>query len=146
MKSFKFRLDGLLNYRESVEDMLKKEFSSIQTQLEKEEKKLSEFIKFYMGEIERLLKKDKFSSSEIGLYRTYFARIKEIMKERRLVVKRFQEMHQEKQKELLYARKERKVLDLMKEKNIKEHTKLEIKDEQTLLDEFNSNRFHKSAL
>ncbi len=141
--NYKFNLESVLNYRGQLKDMLKKEFSALQETLTTEEVRLSEFGSFYDSKAAEMLGKDEIKASELEVYRNYLQLIKEKMLDTRKTIEMIQEKLDMKRTELAAASREKKVLEAVREKGLKEHLREEAKIEQTVSDEFNVNKFGK---
>ena len=141
--NYKFKLESVLNYRGQLEEMLKKEFSSLQETLSIEEARLSELGGFYDSRAEEMLGKDEIKASELDVYRGYLKLIKEKMAETRETIEGIQRKIDTKRGELMAASREKKVLEAVKEKGLKEHVRGEARIEQAVSDEFNINKFGK---
>ncbi|MBI5327259.1 MAG: flagellar export protein FliJ [Deltaproteobacteria bacterium] len=141
MKTFKFKFETLLDFRKNMEDLLKREFSFAKDELNKKEKELEELMYSYINEIEGMLEKGEITSAEMDACRNYIESLKESVDKKRKTIGLIRAAVQEKQNELLTARKHRKVMDFLKDKEIKGHKMLEGKEEQFFIDEYNSNTF-----
>lgn len=146
MRRFNFRLDSLLNLRERIEELLKSEFSNIQAQLKKEEMRLESLVNLYREKIEGLIEKGELTPSEIEINKSYLFNLKEDMEESKRMLELLRRRSEDKKDELLAARKDKKVLEVIKDKLFKEYLKGDAKEEQALIDEFNSNKAKKEAL
>ncbi len=143
VNGFKFRLENVLNLKENIEELIKRELSMIRDDLGEVEGRLDALLSRYRGEMDTLLVRGDISPAELSLYKSYLSRIRKELEIGRGEVERMYQASEEKREELLNARKERKKLEVMKEKGYKEYVKKVLKTEQMLLDEFNSNKFKK---
>ncbi|MBI5599106.1 MAG: flagellar export protein FliJ [Deltaproteobacteria bacterium] len=145
MKTYRFKLESVLNFREKMEELLKKEFSAIRGELKKEEERLEAIVDLYKGEIDELLEKGELTAGELGLYRDYMARLKDDIEEGKRVVELFEKKAEGKKEELLEAKKNKKTLDVLKGKGLKRYMEAETRNEQASLDEYNSNNSRKGV-
>jgi flagellar FliJ protein len=141
--NYKFKLESVLNYRGQLEEMLKKEFSDLQASLSMEETRLTELGGFYETRAGEMLSKDEIQAGELQTYRGYLDLVKEKMGEAREAIELIQGKIDKKRDELMSAAREKKVLEAVKDKGLKDHLKGEAKAEQAINDEFNVNKFAK---
>ncbi len=140
MKAFSFRLESILNLRTSMESILKKELSVIEDELVREEEKLDSLIESYTNGVSELMRSEEFTPSKVDVTRDYLLMLKSYMEEVSQSIKEIRKRSEEKKDELIEASKDRKALDLLKEKRFKEYIKEMLRYEETLIDEYNSGR------
>ncbi|MEE9542174.1 MAG: flagellar export protein FliJ [Thermodesulfobacteriota bacterium] len=141
--NYKFKLESILNYRGQLEEMLKKEFSTLQESLLMEETRLVELEEFYGARASEMLSKDEITPAELEVYRGYLTLIKEKIIDARNTLEIIEQKIDKKRDQLMEASKEKKVMEAVKDKGLKEHIRAEAKSEQVVSDEFNVNKFGK---
>ena len=143
MKNYKFKHESVLNYRAQLEDTLKREFLVLQRTLTSEEARLAGFINIHEKKSAEMVAKDLQSPEDIDHCRGYLKFLKVQMAECRESIESAQEEITKKREELMNAAKDRKVLEVIKDKGLINHIKAEAKVEQSINDEFNINKFSK---
>jgi len=143
MKKFRFSLDSLHKYRESLEDISMREFStglkafmdkeSAVLNLREERRRLSE-------EIDQL-RESGDKRLELALYVTYIKDLKELVTEREGELKTLKKELEERRKALILVMKDRKVLDAMKEKSLEKHRADSTRMEQKVMDDIAGTMF-----
>lgn len=141
--NYKFKLESVLNYRGQLEEMFKKEFSTLQDLLRTEEARFSELGGFYDSRADEMLAMEEITPAELEVYRGYLTLIREKMADARETIEGIEQKIDKKRDELLRASRDKKVMEAVKKKGLKEHIKAEAKSEQALSDEFNVNKFGK---
>ncbi|MBI5683226.1 MAG: flagellar export protein FliJ [Deltaproteobacteria bacterium] len=144
MKAFKFKLESILDFRKGMEDLLKKNLASAKENLNIKENELNSVINDYLEDVKELLEKGELTPSDMAVFSTHLNYLKEDIENGEKEVESFRKTVSERRDEVMGARKERMILDFLKEKNYKEHKRLGSKEEQSVIDEFNSNNFKKA--
>ncbi|MFQ5427398.1 MAG: flagellar export protein FliJ [Thermodesulfobacteriota bacterium] len=143
MKKFKFNLDSLHRYRSSIEEVSMKEFSSeLRSFHEKRQGvlRLREERERLATEIDHI-KESGDSRLELALYATYIADLKEYIKEKEALLEACKKELEIKRLALIEVMKERKVLDVMKDKSFEEFNRQSKRIEQKILDDIGGARF-----
>ena len=141
---YRFSLETVLTHRKHIEDTLLKAFLDAKKDLHIEKKKLAFFDRVAREILQELKEREKMgtSISQIALYHGY---IQEIGVKRELQAQRIAEATnrlREKYDALVEAMKNRKILNKLKEKELKIYIKEMQKEEQNLTDEIAVNRFN----
>ncbi len=145
MKRFQFKLEPLLEYRKRLEDIVNKEFHEATMRLDEEERKLldlKETYNRYSEEIDRL-KEEGTTGDEINLHYSYLSHVKDYIKEQENIIRRFKEELEDKRKRLIEATRNRKVVEIMKERSLKSYMTIARRLEQKQMDEIAGVRFCK---
>jgi flagellar FliJ protein len=136
MKKFKFNLQRVLDYRQTLEDRLLGELGAIQAELEREHTKLANLT----------CQRDSFRSSmtkqltggsadEIKEAYAYLTQLSRQVVLQEVCVYHVEARKDRKLAEVVEASKERKVLERLKEHKVSEHRKESERQEQKSLDE-----------
>ncbi|MBI5234553.1 MAG: flagellar export protein FliJ [Deltaproteobacteria bacterium] len=141
MKDHKFKLDRVLEYKTSLEGLLKKEYMALKGKAEAEEEKLRKEMKDYEAHVQGLVEKGEITARELSVYNSRMDGLKVRLKKGCALVDDAKKETEKKREELVEASKGRKTLDALKNKDIVRHIRSEIKKEQRLTDEFSTNRF-----
>lgn len=146
MATFKYNLQNVLNLREQQEDMRLKEYAQ-SLDLLKEKKQIKKQIDESLMSSRELFKssiRDYIDPNQIKQQQNYqllLGKKQELAKEK---VKKAKEDTEEHRQELLKAMKDRKTLDILKEKRLEEFKEEEKKEEQQIVDEIVSFAYTKS--
>ncbi len=141
VKKFKFRLEKLLKIKKQEEKQLQGEFFNLKNELYEIERKIEKKKK----EIDNsflLLKKEKRSGVDfIEKWQRYISLLKS--EKRKLENQKNQKNTevQEKMNELLEKIKERKSVEILREKKFQAYLKELNKEEQNFIDEINTSRY-----
>jgi flagellar FliJ protein len=142
---FRFRLESVLNYRRTIEENLLKELSELRRQLSLEEDRLKMMIFEKDSHINDLGSLQKggvtLQIEDIKLYFSYLNGVELKIKNQGDIIKRCQERVDKKLIEVIDAMKNRKILEVIKERGYREYTREINLKEQRLLDEIAVNRF-----
>jgi len=143
MRRYQFRLSKVLDFWARLEDLLKEEFSEIKSRLDQEQALIDQLIASYRQEVEGLLEKGELTPVELGWHQAYLEQLRTDMAERRRVIEVIKRCSEEKREELIRARKERMILEILKDKDFKDYLQAEARAEQGLIDEYNTNLLHR---
>lgn len=143
MKNYRFKHESVLNYRSQIEDTFKREFIELQRTLAREEARLAELSGTFDTKSDEILTKDTFSPNDRDNYNGYLQFLKIQMSKRKENIKNVNEEIDKKREELMNASKEKKVLEVIKDKGRVNHIKAAAKSEQSVNDEFNIHKFNK---
>ena len=143
MKKFKFKLEGFLKLRHIEEQKKMAELASVIGRVESEKNEISN----YFDESRRLLREEALKARD-GVFDMQYSRalmnyFYVLEKKRKVAERNIEELQQEllqKQQEANFARRNRRVIELVKEKKQREHQKQVLDEENKMLDEFNQNR------
>ena len=142
---FRFRLESVLNYRRTIEENLLKELSELRRQLSLEEDRLKMMIFEKDRHINDLGSLQKggvtLQIEDIKLYFSYLNGLELKIKNQGDIIKKCQERVDKKLAEVVNAMKNRKILEVIKERGYREYTREINLKEQRLLDEIAVNRF-----
>lgn len=147
MKGFVFNLQPLLEFRERIEEISRKEFGEALKRLEEEEARLLALKDLYQrtsAEVDSL--KEEWSrtpreAGEIGLYLAYMARLKNSMAEEETALTRARDEFEKRRQNLEETAKEKKAVETMREKALEVHLRSIEKEEQKSNDDMVSARF-----
>lgn len=137
MPRFQFRLQQFLGVKEQIESQKELEYAKAIRTLEEEKQKLADFINRKDDAVENLRKSvaKKISPFEIRRYNNNIERLKHqirVQEERVEAAKNFVE---QKRQELVQAMKERKALEIVKDKQREEFLKEQDMAERKQVDE-----------
>ncbi|MBI3584291.1 MAG: flagellar export protein FliJ [Nitrospinae bacterium] len=142
---FRFRLESVLNYRRTIEENLLKELSELRRQLSLEEDRLKMMIFEKDSHINDLGSLQKggvtLQIEDIKLYFSYLNGLELKIKNQGDIIKKCRERADKKLVEVIDAMKNRKILEVIKERGYREYTREINLKEQRLLDEIAVNRF-----
>ena len=134
---FKFRLEGVLNYRRQIEENLERELADINKLLDIENKRLISYKEErdrYQEEFRRR-QVEGIGVDEIKLYFDFLDGLDKMIQDQDKIVSAVCKRADLKREELITAMKNRKILETIRERKCGEYQKKEIKSEQGLLDE-----------
>ena len=142
---YKFSLDPVLKYRKLLEEDLQKDFAVLKRQLFDERERLSNFKEVrnrFSGELQQKQVKS-ISVSDILLYTDYLQQVtEEIGKQSEKILETEKDVDQ-KREELVGAMKNRKMIDRLRENELKGHVQELSKKEQDLMNEAAINIFNR---
>ena len=147
MKKFDFKLEPLYDYRQRIEDICKKEFSAANARLDDEEVKLEKLREVYRSssaEIDEMKEKGS-SMDEIALYYNYLISIKRHIADQEKVIVEFRKALEAKRGELHEASRNKRVVEIMKEKSLGAHLKEMNRLELKIADDMAVSRFKRGA-
>ncbi len=137
MKRFKFPLNTVLKYREIIEKKKKSEWATAKKEREEEEKKLKELIN-EEEKIKDLIKGNIKGEIDLRLYfdlLNYISSLIKLQEKQSQIIEEKRRFEEEKLKEWLDAKKEKKAIELYKEKKWKEYLRELDKEEQKMVDD-----------
>lgn len=139
MVGYNFKLEKVLNYKESIENEKKGEYGEVNTKLKRAENKLMK----YNNSKELLISKkndmsENTSIRDLKMYSEYLKNISIDIKNQENIVSQINLELQEAKEELMKAMQEKKTLEKLKEKGYDEFVKESNKDEEKIIDELNS--------
>lgn len=139
MKSYKFKMDKVLEYRENVEKVKVEDFAKITHKLRKEEEHLKD-LQETLKEKKKVKQQDLYGMKMGFLYREKLkAEVdRQVMKVQEISVKA-----EAAQSVLIEARKDRKIMEMLKEKDQEKYRLELLQSEQKELDDLSIMRFAK---
>jgi len=134
---FNFRLQPVLEYRKQVEERLMLEFADTKRRLDCEKETLEKRRREKADLIFRLEKmgESKLSAASVSSHLFYISRMKDVENHREELICQIEKELGEKRTELVNASKKKKILEILKEKKLKEYRVSLISREQKELDE-----------
>jgi len=147
MKKFDFKLEPLYDYRQRIEDICKKEFSAASARLDDEEAKLEKLRDEYRSASRELdgVKEKGAAMNEITMYYDYLVRIKGHIAGQEKVIVEFRAALEVKRGELHEASKDKRVVEIMKEKSLDLHRQEMNRLELKIADDMAVSRFKRGA-
>ena len=142
---YNFTLQPLLNHRKFIEDTLQKELSLFKRLLAGEKKKLKDYEKArdkFLVEL-RQKQRESITVSENLLYFNFFVRLMSDLDRQRDIVLEVEKKFDQKRDDLIEALKNRKMLEKLKDKQLKAYNHKLMKNEQDFLNETAINMFNR---
>lgn len=143
MSGYKFKLQRVLDYKETVEGLKKSEYGTAIQKLNEEKEILSNYISRKSEIIKQFsTKDDKINIGSFRIYNNYISEITNKIKNQEKNVMESEREAVKVQKELLEAMKEKKAFEKLKEKDHKEFILEEKREEEKIMDQivtFNTN-------
>lgn len=136
MKRFSFKLQKVLNYRETIEDALLSELAAIQKSYERELARLLD-VTALRDSFHDQMKRDLSSCDPEHIRRAYhyLQELSDQISAQEVIVKRLAAQKDSKTAEVIRASRDRKVLEKLKEYKVDEHRRDVLLEDQTALDE-----------
>lgn len=137
MSGFKYELESVLNLRDQEEDIKQKEYAEALESL-RLEKQNKEQIKNSLNNSQWDFKNSiskTIDSKKIKLHQNYQALLKQQYNMATKKVKKAKYKTEEQRQELLRAMKNKKTLEVLKEKRLEQYIEEEKKEEQLMIDE-----------
>lgn len=143
MPKFTFKLEPLFEYRQRLEELSQKEFGEALARLKSEEEKIERLKELYKKSSSEIdgLKESGARADEMDLYHSYVAGLKRHIAEQERILSQVSAAVERKRGELIEASRNRKVMELMKEKSLHTHNQKVNRQEQKESDELNSRSF-----
>ena len=122
MMNFNFRLERVLNYKETVEDYKKGEYGAAQKKLNDEENKLNHFNQYKNNlKDEKNTSAAKTKAGNLAMYNNYINDVtKKIIKQEEMVTRTKKELEDAKE-EMITAVQQKKSFEKLKENEYREH-------------------------
>lgn len=141
---FVFRLQKALEHREEEEDKLKKEFLLKKNRLDQEKEKLIEANDLINKTIHEFnnIRMGKLNPISLKNYETYLKKIKNDKQIQEGVVREWHRLTEQAKDNFVEGRKERKVLEKLKEKKLEIYKLEKIKEEQKFIDELSNSMYN----
>lgn len=137
MNRFRFRLQGVLRFRDAQEESKKREFGATLGHLTHEEARYNKIVNEFdrHDDLREKSGKGKILARNL-ISNFYYYRFLERKKSDQLkTIEKAQEAVDEKRVELVEATKKKKTLERLKERRLEEYNKEVLKEEQALIDE-----------
>jgi len=140
----KFRLESLLRLRKNEEDQIQREFGVIQAHLHNQEQELVDMESREKRNKEELnqIQGQPQNPSTFMMYDRYFQSVKVLEHRQRQVISEIHSKADKKRKHLIEAVRQRRTLEILKERELLRHRKEQAKRETALLDEVASAQWH----
>lgn len=144
--AFRFRFENILTYKENIETQKSIEFSQAQNTYRRQKEKVDLLI----AERDNLinLMREVSSSSEFdfnlfNVIRSFVLKLEEDIKFEQDILSNLKEIMEAKRKELVKASQDKKIMEKLKEKELKLYEDMERKKETIELDEINLKYYNK---
>lgn len=146
MKVFNFSLESVLRYRKSIEDDVKRDLSALGKILTDTEEILVSLQDEHGRSVKELelMQNGGISLTELEMYRNFQKNLKEKIQSQKEQLKKVKIDWENKMDELVDASKEKRVLEVLKEKKAEAYRYDFAKSDQKEMDEVASNRFQKA--
>lgn len=146
MKKFSFSLDKVLDYKIQIEDNLRNEHAGAVKAVMNKEEEIHNMEVAHQGYINDMeaVKMHGCKIQELLVYESYLGKSLERIEEQKEVLEGLKQQEEIKRNQVIEAKKERTSIDKLKEKKLREYDALVQKDEEKFIEEFVSNRRHRS--
>lgn len=147
MKRFVFNLESLYEHRQRAEEACQREFVEANLKLQSEERRLDEFKAQYRNsglEMDALKEKGA-SANELEMHHAYLGGLKKQMISQEALVSKHYKIVEKKRAELVEASRNKKVMEIMKEKSLSAHMLKENRREQKEADDLTSARLRRKG-
>lgn len=144
---FKFRLESILRYRQFIEDQKKAALAEALRILEEEKekaRKIKDMRAQYFAALREETQKEEISITMLSFYQAYIFYLDRGIERQNEMVARAQAAANEKQQELVEAKKQKEVMVKLKERSWKAYKYEEDRRDQIALDETASIKFIRS--
>ncbi len=136
MASFNFKLEKVLNYKETIEGFKKAEYGEINQKLNEEEKKLHDYNDYKENLInDRNQYEVKTNIGNLKLFNNYLRDVSKNIENQEEKVDKTKEELEKIKEELLIAMQEKKSFEKLKEKDYEEYLDESKKEEAKIIDE-----------
>ncbi len=141
---FRFKFASVLNVRKLKEETLQQLFSQSHRIWQEEHGKLEKLYSQWMAYLEkwRRLQDQTLQVEEINLYQQYMKTFKIRITNQTLRVNECRKDMEIKRQQMLEARKEKKIMDKLKENHLSQYLKEEERKEQKFMDETGTRSFN----
>jgi len=142
MRKFRFNLQRVLDYRQTVEDALLAELAAIQAEHARESARLTEMT-HARDQFKERLKEQLAAGGPEDIKRGY-AYLQQLAKQvsaQQALLRRIKERKDRKTQEVLEAAKERKALERLRDHKVNEHRRESERQEQKFLDDVGCIRY-----
>lgn len=132
---FKFKMERVLNYKETIEDHKKNEFGTAQENLNNEEKKLNDITQYKENlKTEKNLSANSTNAGNLAMYHNYINELEFKIKSQEKIVVKSQKEVEEAKEEMVDAVREKKMFEKLKEKEYEKHLYETQKKEEEVID------------
>lgn len=147
MSRFVFNLEPLYDYRQRIEELSQKEFAEVSLHLAAEENKLVEMNELYRNSAIEMdsLKEKGAVVRDIEMQHLYLEGLKRRMKAQKAAIDQLRNLVEKKRAELIDASRNRRVIEIMKERSLNAHNLKENKLEQKEADDLTSARLRRNV-
>ena len=136
MMGYNFRLEKVLNYKETIEGFKKTKFGEVNQKLNKEESKLLDYNIYKENLIkDKNISARKTSIGNLKLLNNYLKDISENIENQEQIVEQTKAELEKVKEELLVAMQEKKSFEKLKEKDYEEFLDQSKKNEDKIIDE-----------
>jgi len=144
---FVFSLESLYAFRQRTEELAQKEFSDVNLRLAAEERRLNELAALHRSSSAELdgMKDRGALIADIQMQQAYLEGLRRHIKAQEQAVARARDLVESKRGELIEASRERKVVEIMKERSLEAHNKKESRREQKESDDLTSARLRRKG-
>lgn len=116
MMKFNFRMERVLNYKETIENHKKNQYGTAQQNLNNEEKKLDDINQYKENlKNEKNLSSIKTNAGNLAMYNNYINDITIEIKSQEKIVVEIKEKVEEAKEEMVHAVREKKIFEKLKE-------------------------------
>lgn len=147
MKKFTFKLEPLFELRKRLEELSQRDFAEALRNLEEEESRLRLLKGMYAkasGEVDDLKEKGA-PVEDITMYMDYLQGVKIHIAGQEEIIKKFRDIYEARRNDLLEASKNKKVIEIIKERTFNAFMTEMDKLEQKALDDIVTSRFKRSG-
>ncbi len=144
MKRFRFPLQRLLEIRQHKENIIKNQMAQIQRKKISYQQKKEAMLERYAEGIKNMKNEKKsriLSIAKFQLYQNYFGYLKNQVDKQDALIKLVNDEIKIMSKKLIEARKEKRILERLREKSLQKYFYELRKEEQNFFDEVGTNRF-----
>lgn len=145
-RGFKFRLEKVLDMRIQKEQRLQQRFQELLAMAEFERQKLAALEERQQQYREELSQKQKGSVevNEVMNYLSYLELLAEAIIQQTEILREAEERAEEARLDLVQASQEKKAVEKLKEKQLEEYNKEQLREEIIFLDDISSSRFNRN--
>ncbi len=147
MNKFRFKLEPLYEYRQRLEELSQKEFSEALRKLSEEESKLLALKDLYRKSSEDIdkMKEENAGNPELNLYYAYVTSLKKHIDEQAKIISGVKTALEGKRCNLLAVSKDKKVVEILKERSYNSYMEKLNKEEQKIADDLVTSRFKRKT-
>lgn len=138
MPRFQFSLETVLKHRRNIEEREQAKLGSIHCQLQAATRHMEDLRSLQDATLRELATKkvDRIDAAELGWYYTYLDRLAGEMETAGRTIAGLNRQMDEQRTVLIEASRNKKVLDRLREKKMKQHHAAQDRDEQKAVEEF----------
>lgn len=143
---FEYSLNGVLNYRKTIEDLKKHELNQANKELDRQQNKLMEIKEKYHTLLDNMIREKSYDVQEQQQYYRYLENLKAKLETQRGKVDACNQLCDSVRVSIIHAQKDRKVMEKLEEKELKKFL-LEMKrEEEKQFNEMAGIRFYKKEV